>query len=179
MLQRQKINHSIHNFSKTPWCSGYHICLTRRRSPVRSRVVSLFSLLIINLPLNHSILNVAASKNQSFNIQLFKTPWCSGNYHICLTRRRSPVRSRAVSLFSLLMIDLALNRSTLNVGCRVNQQSQSIFNIHLFKRSWCSSYHICLTRRRSPVRSRVVSLFSLLMIDLALNRSILNVAELK
>jgi hypothetical protein len=20
-----------------PWCSGYHICLTRRRSPVRSR----------------------------------------------------------------------------------------------------------------------------------------------
>ena len=23
-----------------PWCSGYHICLTRRRSPVRSRVES-------------------------------------------------------------------------------------------------------------------------------------------
>ena len=23
--------------NKFPWCSGYHICLTRRRSPVRSR----------------------------------------------------------------------------------------------------------------------------------------------
>ena len=25
-----------------PWCSGYHICLTRRRSPVRSWAESLF-----------------------------------------------------------------------------------------------------------------------------------------
>ena len=24
-------------FHKFPWCSGYHVCLTRRRSPVRSR----------------------------------------------------------------------------------------------------------------------------------------------
>ena len=26
----------------TPWCSGYHICLTRRRSAVRARVVTKF-----------------------------------------------------------------------------------------------------------------------------------------
>ena len=69
---------------------------------------SLLSLLIIYLAFTHNILNVAASKYQSFNIQLFKTPWCSG-YHISLTRRRSPVRSRVVSLFSLLIINLPLN----------------------------------------------------------------------
>ena len=34
-------------------------------------------------------------KNLSLNLVLIHTqfPWCSG-YHICLTRRRSPVRSR-------------------------------------------------------------------------------------
>ena len=32
------ISYSIYLF---PWCSGYHICLTRRRSPVRSRTETL------------------------------------------------------------------------------------------------------------------------------------------
>ena len=31
---------SIVTYIKFPWCSGYHICLTRRRSPVRSRTES-------------------------------------------------------------------------------------------------------------------------------------------
>ena len=34
------------------WCSGYHICLTRRRSPVRNRAApeDFFSLLIVWMP---------------------------------------------------------------------------------------------------------------------------------
>ena len=30
------------NTSKFSWCSGYHICLTHRRSPVRSRAKTCF-----------------------------------------------------------------------------------------------------------------------------------------
>ncbi len=29
-------------YIKFPWCSGYHICLTRRWSPVRSRAETFF-----------------------------------------------------------------------------------------------------------------------------------------
>ena len=42
LLWRQKISEKIlHWFNKSPWCSGYHICPTRRRSAVPSRVVTL------------------------------------------------------------------------------------------------------------------------------------------
>ena len=37
------------------------------------------------------------------NVLTYTTPWCSG-YHICLTRRRSPVRAWAVSVFIFLKI---------------------------------------------------------------------------
>ena len=41
LLWRQKISEKIlHWFNKSPWCSGYHICLTRRRSAVQARVVT-------------------------------------------------------------------------------------------------------------------------------------------
>ena len=39
--------------SKFPWCSGYHICLTHRRSPVRSRAETFFvffsAIIVINI----------------------------------------------------------------------------------------------------------------------------------
>ena len=34
---------------KFPWCSGYHICLTRRWSPVRSRAETYFFLFIFHV----------------------------------------------------------------------------------------------------------------------------------
>ena len=41
LLWRQKISEKIlYRFNKSPWCSGYHICLTRRRSAVWARVVT-------------------------------------------------------------------------------------------------------------------------------------------
>ena len=100
---------------KTPWCSRYFICLTRRRSRFDPRLESLFSLLIIYLALTHNILNVAASKNQSFNIQLFNTPWCSG-YPICLTRRRSRVRSRVMSLLFIINDLFGINSQHIECG---------------------------------------------------------------
>ena len=38
---------SIDTCSKFPWCSGYHICLTRRRSLVRSRTETYFDPLYV------------------------------------------------------------------------------------------------------------------------------------
>ena len=41
LLWRQKISENIlYRFNKSPWCSGYHICLTRRRSAIHARVVT-------------------------------------------------------------------------------------------------------------------------------------------
>lgn len=40
----------VHGF---PWCSGYHICLTRRRSPVRSRTETVLSTSLTVVNLNH------------------------------------------------------------------------------------------------------------------------------
>ena len=41
LLWRQKISENIlYRFNKSPWCSGYHICLTRRGSAVQARMVT-------------------------------------------------------------------------------------------------------------------------------------------
>ena len=41
LLRRQKISEKIiYWFNKSPSCSGYHICLTRRRSAIQTRVVT-------------------------------------------------------------------------------------------------------------------------------------------
>ena len=40
----------VHGF---PWCSGFHICLTRRRSPVRSRTETVLSTSLTAVNLNH------------------------------------------------------------------------------------------------------------------------------
>ena len=80
--------------NKFPWCSGYHVCLTRRRSPVRNRAAPCpffsfgFGLL---QSLNHSAAEPSLG-GCGFS-------WCSG-YHVCFTRTRSPVRSRAGTIFS-------------------------------------------------------------------------------
>ena len=42
-------------------------------------------------------------------------------------------------------------------GCGVCLKVECVLNVKQF--SWCSGYHICLTHRRSPVRSRAKTCF--------------------
>ena len=90
MLQRQNINHSIYNFLRDHGVAVVTSALHAEVPRFDPGWCHYFSLLTIYLALTHNILNVAELKYQSFNIPLSKRSWCSG-YHICLTRRRSPV----------------------------------------------------------------------------------------
>ncbi len=65
-----------------PWCSGYHVALSRRRSRVRfpSGPYDSLAQLVEHVNSHH--------KNNSVMIMV---PWCSG-YHVALSRRRSRVR---------------------------------------------------------------------------------------
>ena len=115
-LIKTKIKHFISNQSniwyettarrinrKVLWCSGYHVCLTRRRSPVQVGTASrqvfdkmMFSYLI-KTKIKHFISNQC---NIWYEITARRTNrkvlWCSG-YHVCFTRRRSPVQAWTAS----------------------------------------------------------------------------------
>ena len=89
------------------WCSGYHICITCRRSPVRSWTRSSFM----------KIISEFASWKANSQSPLYMDPWYSG-YHICLTCRRSPVRAWADSyvLFSYILLLISLVRLGYNIS---------------------------------------------------------------
>ncbi len=59
-----------------PWCSGYHVCFTRRRSRDRSprEPFAIFCHLYVTAYIDMLV------------------PWCSG-FRVCFTRRRSRVQS--------------------------------------------------------------------------------------
>ena len=88
------------------WCSGYHICLTRRRSPVRNRAAPgpfFFGFGLLQ-SFNHSAADPRLG-GCGFS-------WCSG-YHVCFTRTRSPVRSRARTV--LLFVEGKRERKNLSL----------------------------------------------------------------
>ena len=115
-----------------PWCSGYHIRLTRERSPVRSWAVIFWvshssscvadseqfwppqivwtvqrfrkvkESCILTRSSVTSVVTVAAALMIRVMWSVHRLPWCSG-YHIRLTRGRSPVQSWAVILILLGM----------------------------------------------------------------------------
>ena len=115
-LIKTKIKHFIFNQSsiwyeitarttnrKVLWCSGYHVCLTRRGSPVQAWTASrqvfdkMMFFYLIKTKIKHFISN---QSNIWYEITARRTNrkvlWCSG-YHVCLTRRRSPVEACTAS----------------------------------------------------------------------------------
>ena len=82
---------------KVLWCSGYHVCLTRRRSPVQAWKASrqVFDKMMFFYLIKNKIKRFISSlSNIWYEITArsthLKVLWCSG-YHVCLTRRRFPV----------------------------------------------------------------------------------------
>ena len=125
MLRSMRAGISINSWAfcsvEVLWCSGYHICLTRRRSPVRNRAAPEDSFF-----LSHRTDEIKRRGREKRNKKKKKKKWkkkeitnflpqllilnfipsswfswCSG-YHVCFTRTRSPVRSRARTFYSKL-----------------------------------------------------------------------------
>ena len=115
-LIKTKIKHFISNQSniwyeitarrtnrKVLWCSGYHVCFTRRGSPVQACTASrqvfdkMMFFYLIKTKIKHLISNqshiwyeITARRTNR------KVLWCSG-YDVCITRRRSPVQAWTAS----------------------------------------------------------------------------------
>ena len=85
------------------WCSGYHVCFTRRGIPVQASTASrqvfdkMMFFYLIKTKIKHFISN---RSNIWYEITARRTNrkvlWCSG-YHVCLTRRRSPGQALTAS----------------------------------------------------------------------------------
>ena len=111
-LIKTKVKHFISNQSniwyeitarrtnrKVLWCSGYHVCLTRRRSAVQAWTASrrvfdkMMFFYLIKTKIKHFISN---QSNIWYEITARRTnrkvQWCSG-YHVCLTHRRFQVQA--------------------------------------------------------------------------------------
>ena len=173
-LIKTKIKHFISNQSKiwhqitarrtnrkVLWCSGYHVCLTRRRSPVQvwtaSRQVfdKMMFFYLIKTKIKHFISNDSKIWHQiTARRTNRKVLWCSG-YHVCLTRRRSPVQvwTAARQVFDKMMFFYLIKTKIKHF---ISNQSKIWHQITARRTNrkvlWCSGYHVCLTRRRSPVQ---------------------------
>ena len=148
------------------WCSGYQVCLTRRRSPVQAWTASrqvfdkmMFFYLIKN-KFKHFI---SCQSNIWYEITARRTTlkvlWCSG-YHVCVTRRRSPVQAWTASrqVFDKMMFFYLIKNKIKHF---ISSQSNIWYEIPARNTNlrvlWCSSFHDCLTRRRSPVQAWIAS----------------------
>ena len=84
-------------------CSGYHVWLTRRRSPVQAWTASrqVFDKMMFFYRIKTKIKHFISNQfNIWYEITARRTNpkllWCSG-YQVCLTRRRSPVQAWTAS----------------------------------------------------------------------------------
>ena len=149
-----------------PWCSVNHICLTRRRSPIRPGWHHFFA----SVMENQNAIQAAPSTffdvpltccMTTVNLKSFSSmPWCS-SFHICLTRRRSSIRPGWHQFFvSVMENQNAIQAAPITYFEHPLTCCMTTLNLKSFSSMpWCSGYHICLTRRRSPVRSSVASVF--------------------
>ena len=116
------------------WCSGYHVCLTRR-STIRSWTASESQL---------------SWKWWIGTVQRF----CSLEIMFQLTPEKLPDLWRKYIKTCEVLPKFSTNALMTTIpGLRNNKKK-------LLEKSqvlWCSCYHVCLTRRRSPVRSWTAS----------------------
>ena len=151
---------------KVLWCSGYHVCLTRRRSPVQARTASrqVFDKMMFFYLIKNKIKHFISSlSNIWYEITArsthLKVLWCSG-YHVCLTRRRFPVQAwtAARQVFDKMMFFyLIKNKIKRFISCQPNIWYEITARSTNLKVLWCSGNHVCVTRRRSPVQSWTAS----------------------
>ena len=138
---------------KTKWRSGYHICFTRRRSPI--------------IGWNHTLENVAGNyfscrnrirfynwKLTGFvkisNIQLYS------GYHMCLPHINSQVAMRVETYYFK-----HLHCFQANTKCKFDITTKLNGIVQLSMIPWCSNYHICFIRKRNLLfRSIVESNYS-------------------
>ena len=178
-LIKTKIKHFISNQSniwyeitarrtdrKVLWCSGYHVCLTRRRSPVQAWTASrqvfdkMMFFYLIKTKIKHFISN---QSNIWYEITARRTNrkvmWCSG-YHVCFTRRGSPVQAWTASrqVFDKMMFFYLIKTKIKHF---ISNQSNIWYEITARRTNrkvlWCSGFDVCLTRRRSPVQAWTAS----------------------
>ena len=148
------------------WCSSYHVCLTRRRSPFQACTASrqvfdkMMFFYLIKTEIKPFIFN---QSNIWYEITARRTNrkvlWCSG-YHVCFTRRGSPVQAWKASrqVFDKMMFFYLIKTKIKHF---ISNQSNIWYEITArrtnLKVMWCSGYHVCFTRRGSPFQACTVS----------------------
>ena len=116
------------------WCSGYHVCLTRR-STIRSWTASESQL---------------SWKWWIGTVQRF----CSLDIMFQLTPEKLPDMWRKYIKTCEVLPKFSTNTLMTTIpGLRNNKKKL----LEKYQVLWCSGYHVCLTRRRSPVRSWTAS----------------------
>ena len=150
---------------KVLWCSGYHFCLTRRRSPFQACTVSrqVFERKMFFYQIKTKIKHFISSQPniwQEITAQgLILRSGCSG-YHVCFTRRGSPVQARTASrqVSDKMMVFYLIKTKIKHF---ISNQPNIWYEITARRTNrrvlWCSGYHVCLTRRRSPFQACTVS----------------------
>ena len=159
------------------WCSGYHICFTRRRSPVRSRAGSVKLFCIPSISIQCYNANIYFHRRlHCVHCDIKSKPDCNWlaltlrtKCHLiwtCLWWYTHFTLQWPISVGDVAqMVERSL--SMWEVGGSIPPVSKKCFapasillaTDALFKSQecwlvlWCSGYHICFTRRRSPVRS--------------------------
>ena len=147
----------------SPWCSGYHICLTRRRSAVRARVVTKVlrrsESLWIFWTLCMNATEFSSSMCNGLRSVEMIAPGCKiRDCQICFsfTCRMSAVQDQGDKYFvrneSIRICWKICMNATEFRSCIWNGLDAVEIII-----PWCSGYHICLTRKPSAVRARVVT----------------------
>ena len=147
---------------KVLWCSGYHVCITCRRSPVPAWTASrqvfdkMMFFYLIKTKIKHFISN---QSNIWYEITARRTNrkvlWCSG-YHVCLTRRRCLVQAWTASrqVFDKMMFFYLIKTKIKHF---ISNQSIIWYEITARRTNrkvqWCSGYHVCLTHRRFQVQA--------------------------
>ena len=161
LLWRQKISEKIlYWFNKSPWCSGYHICLTRRRSAAQASVVTFFVMHCKGgRKKSISIWSVVLKSDEWLVLfqSYYNSRWCS-SYHFSSACKSSATRAAWWKFRSRLPILIKKTNRDWSLACLLWRQKISEKILYWSnKSSWCSGYHNCLTRRRSAVQARVVT----------------------
>ena len=95
LLRRQKTSEKIiYWLNKSPSCSGYHICLTRRRSAVQTRVVTFLWCIAKADEKTISIWSVVLKSEEWLVLfqSYYNSRWCS-SYHFSSARKSSATRA--------------------------------------------------------------------------------------
>ena len=147
----------------SPWCKirNCQIFFTCRKSAVRARVVTkvlwrsesvwiCWTFFMNATQISSSICNGLVA------VEMI-SPWCKINCQIFFTCRNSAVRARVVTKVlrrrESLWICWTLCINATEVSSCMWNGNDAVETMS----PWCSGYHICLTRRRSAVRARVVT----------------------